>query len=29
VGTIEVLRYGKSLRVWQVFLCRNYRTLPL
>jgi 4-amino-4-deoxy-L-arabinose transferase-like glycosyltransferase len=29
VGTIEVLRYGKPLRVWQVFLCRNYRTLPL
>jgi 4-amino-4-deoxy-L-arabinose transferase-like glycosyltransferase len=29
VGTIEVLRYGKSLRLWQVFLCRNYRTLPL
>jgi hypothetical protein len=29
VGTIEVLRYGKRLRVWQVFLCRNYRTLPL
>ncbi|PYK07650.1 MAG: hypothetical protein DME66_00690 [Verrucomicrobia bacterium] len=29
VGTIEVRRYGKLLRVWQVFLCRNYRTLPL
>ena len=29
VGTIQVLRYGKPLRVWQVFLCRNYRTLPL
>jgi len=29
VGTIEVVRYGKPLRVWQVFLCRNYRTLPL
>jgi hypothetical protein len=29
VGTIEVLRYGKPLRVWQVFLCRNYRSLPL
>jgi 4-amino-4-deoxy-L-arabinose transferase-like glycosyltransferase len=29
VGTIEVLRYGKVLRIWQVFLCRNYRTLPL
>ena len=29
VGTIEVRRYGKLLRSWQVFLCRNYRTLPL
>jgi hypothetical protein len=29
VGTIEVLRFGKPMRVWQVFLCRNYRTLPL
>src|SRR5438876_4102704 len=29
VGTVEVSRFGKSLRVWQVFLCRNYRTLPL
>src|SRR5215467_13947789 len=29
VGTIQVLRYGKPLRAWQVFLCRNYRTLPL
>ncbi len=29
VGTIEVRRYGKPLRTWQVFLCRNYRTLPL
>src|SRR5436189_10428 len=29
VGTIEVRRYGKVLRAWQVFLCRNYRTLPL
>ena len=29
VGTIEVWRYGKVLRIWQVFLCRNYRTLPL
>jgi len=29
VGTIEVRRYGKVLRIWQVFLCRNYRTLPL
>jgi hypothetical protein len=29
VGTIEVQRHGKVLRTWQVFLCRNYRTLPL
>ena len=29
VGTIQVSRYGNPLRVWQVFLCRNYRTLPL
>lgn len=29
VGTIEVRRYGDRLRLWQVFLCRGYRTLPL
>ena len=29
VGTIQVWRHGKILRIWQVFLCRNYRTLPL
>src|SRR2546423_1878499 len=29
VGTIEVSRYGKVIRTWQGFLCRNYRTLPL
>ena len=28
-GTIEVRRQGRLLRIWQVFLCRNYRTLPL
>jgi hypothetical protein len=28
-GTIEVSRYGKVVRTWQVFLCRGYRTLPL
>lgn len=27
--TIEVSRYGKVIRTWQVFLCRSYRTLPL
>jgi hypothetical protein len=29
VGTIEVSRYGKVMRTWQMFLCRSYRTLPL
>ena len=29
IGTISVERFGKTIRVWQVFLCRNYRTLPL
>jgi hypothetical protein len=29
VGTIQIWRYGKPIRTWQVFLCRNYRTLPL
>jgi hypothetical protein len=29
VGTIEVSRHGKVIRMWQVFLCRGYRTLPL
>ncbi len=29
VGTIEVWRRGRILRTWQVFLCRNYRTLPM
>jgi len=29
VGTIQVSRYGKPIRTWQVFVCRNYRTLPL
>jgi hypothetical protein len=29
VGTIEVRRFGKTVRTWQLFLCRNYRTLPL
>jgi hypothetical protein len=27
--TIEVQRFGKTMRRLQVFLCRNYRTLPL
>src|SRR5580704_266431 len=29
VGTLEVNRFGKHVRYWQVFLCRHYRTLPL
>src|SRR6266536_1826705 len=29
VATIEVQRYGRVIRTWQVFLCRGYRTLPL
>jgi 4-amino-4-deoxy-L-arabinose transferase-like glycosyltransferase len=28
-ATIEVARYGKVIRTLQVFVCRNYRTLPL
>jgi hypothetical protein len=29
IATIEVSRFGTPMREWQVFLCRNYRTLPL
>jgi 4-amino-4-deoxy-L-arabinose transferase-like glycosyltransferase len=29
VGTIELKRFGKHVRYWQVFLCRHYRSLPL
>lgn len=29
ISTIEVRRHGRDIRTWQVFLCRNYRTLPL
>jgi hypothetical protein len=29
VEMIEVRRYGKLVRTWQVFLCRSYRPLPL
>jgi hypothetical protein len=29
VATIEVRRFGRKMREWKVFLCRNYRTLPL
>jgi hypothetical protein len=29
MGTIAVSRCGKVIRIWRVFLCRSYRTLPL
>jgi len=29
VATMEIRRYGERVRTWQVFLCRNYKTLPL
>jgi hypothetical protein len=29
IGTIELHRFGKPVRYWQLFLCRHYRTLPL
>ena len=29
VATIEVRRFGAKVREWRIFLCRNYRTLPL
>ncbi|HJX98237.1 MAG TPA: glycosyltransferase family 39 protein [Chthoniobacterales bacterium] len=29
IGTIEVRRFGHHVRYWQIFLCRNYKTLPL
>jgi dolichyl-phosphate-mannose-protein mannosyltransferase len=29
LGTIELKRFGKHVRYWQLFLCRHYRTLPL
>jgi hypothetical protein len=29
IATIEVRRFGQHLRTWQVFLCRNYRPVPL
>ncbi|MFN2541958.1 MAG: ArnT family glycosyltransferase [Chthoniobacterales bacterium] len=29
VATIDIRRFGESLRTWQVFVCRKYRTLPL
>ena len=29
VATIEVHRFGAKMREWKIFLCRNYRMLPL
>jgi hypothetical protein len=29
IATIEVLRHGDHVRTWRIFLCRNYRPLPL
>jgi hypothetical protein len=26
---VEVRRFGQHIRTWRIFLCRNYRTLPL
>ena len=29
IATIEVRRFGVVMREWNIFACRNYRTLPL
>jgi hypothetical protein len=29
IATMEVRRYGVHIRTWRIFLCRNYKTLPL
>ncbi len=29
IATLEVLRHGEHVRTWRIFLCRNYRPLPL
>jgi 4-amino-4-deoxy-L-arabinose transferase-like glycosyltransferase len=29
IATMEVLRHGEHIRTWRIFLCRNYKTLPL
>jgi hypothetical protein len=29
IATIEVSRFGVRMREWRIFLCRNYRSLPL
>ena len=29
VGRLELKRFGRHVRYWQIFLCRHYKTLPL
>ncbi|MEY2485072.1 MAG: hypothetical protein QOH39_720 [Verrucomicrobiota bacterium] len=29
IATLEMRHFGEHLRTWQVFLCRNYRPVPL
>jgi 4-amino-4-deoxy-L-arabinose transferase-like glycosyltransferase len=29
IGTVELRRFGETVRRWQIFLCRRYKTLPL
>ena len=29
LGTIELRRFGETVRDWNIFLCRKYKTLPL
>jgi len=29
VATVDIRRFNRDVRIWQVFLCRNYRPLPL
>jgi Dolichyl-phosphate-mannose-protein mannosyltransferase len=29
VAVLEVRRFGERIRTWRIFLCRNYKTLPL
>lgn len=29
IALVRVTRYGRPIRTWRIFLCRQYRTLPL
>ena len=29
IAILQVTRYGQTVRTWRIFLCRQYRTLPL